>query len=48
MKDSKKKQSSKQKAKITTTRLVCLILAGLMVLGSITLLITFLIQNWAQ
>ena len=38
-------KSSKEQKKMSTKRLVCLILAVLMVLGSITTLIYFIVQN---
>lgn len=36
---------NKNDSKMTTKRLVCLILAGLMILGSVTTLIYFVVQG---
>ena len=38
-------QNKKEKRKMSTKRLVCLILAALMILGSLTTLIYFIVQN---
>lgn len=40
--------AKKKNEKITTKRLVCLILAGLMILGSVTTLIYFIVQGLAS
>ena len=39
---------NKEKKRMTTKRLVCLILAVLMVLGSVTMLIYFIVQGLAN